>query len=44
METFPCRIKIIQREAALTRGLKQGGKELKARRVRVRKQMGLHFS
>jgi hypothetical protein len=44
METFLYRIKIIQRESALTRGLKQGGKEVKAGRVRIRDQIGLNFN
>jgi hypothetical protein len=35
--------KTIQREAPLTRGLIQGGKEVKTRRVRIREQMGLNF-
>ncbi len=43
METFPSRTKTIQGEAALTRGLIQGGKEVKKKRIRIREQMGLNF-
>jgi hypothetical protein len=36
-------LKTMQREAAFTRGLIQGGKEGKTGRVRIREQMGLNF-
>jgi hypothetical protein len=37
-------LKTIQREAVLTRGLIQGGKEVKKKkRVRIREHMGLNF-
>jgi hypothetical protein len=43
METSLYKIKTIQRETALTRGLIQGGKEVKTGRVRIRGQVGLKF-
>jgi len=36
-------LRTTHREAALTRGLIQGGKEVKTGRVRIREQMGPNF-